>query len=92
VLTGVSNADIGYSIIVRDVINPFSYRVQICIDDTCIFEDMTALSSSSSGTSRTLAFTSDPTRVTHRATVTVDSTGDVVESNESNNVATYNFQ
>jgi hypothetical protein len=92
VLSGDSNADIGYSIVVRDLINPFSYRVQICIDDTCIFEDMTALSSSSSGTSRTFPFTPDGRRITHRVTITVDSTGDVVESNESNNDATYNFQ
>jgi len=84
--------DIGYSIVVRDVTNPFSYRIQICIDDTCIFEDMTALTSSSSGASRTLPIIPDGRRITHRATITVDSTNDVVESNESNNVATFNFQ
>lgn len=84
--------DIGYSILVRDVTNPFSYRVQICVDDNCIFEDMTALTSSSSGTSRMLDFVVDGRRITHMATVTVDSTNDVVESNESNNVASLIFQ
>lgn len=83
--------DIGYSIVVAGVTNPFSYQVQICIDDTCISESFTALTSSSSGTSRTLDIIIDGRRITHRATVTVDSTGDVVENNESNNVATYTF-
>ncbi|MCC6801356.1 MAG: SH3 domain-containing protein [Anaerolineae bacterium] len=84
--------EVGYSIIVRDVTTPVSYRIRICADDTCTFENGYANTPLSSGTSLRFAFTPDATRIVHRATLTVDSDNVVAESNEGNNVSTINFQ
>jgi hypothetical protein len=84
--------DIGYSWLVRDVTNPFSYSIQICIDNTCIFNPLNTSVSTSGAFAGIVDIIADGRRITHTATVTIDSTNDVVESNESNNVASLVFQ
>lgn|GEM_PF-3305340 len=67
------------------------FTITLCVDLTCTSYDITSSLSPGEtwhGGPTTMTFEADPLAVSPRATATIDSAGNIAESNESNNGAT----
>lgn len=88
-----SSVEVNFVVSLTGISLPDSLTYEICLDGSCYSFGYAPLVM---GNNPIKVFMSptliNPRRIVHQITVTVDSTGSIEESNESNNVATYNFQ